>query len=248
MCGRFSLTFSLDLLIQYFNLETYPFTLDDRFNIAPTEDVPVVRLVDGKRELAPLHWGLIPFWTDDPSIGNRMINARAETVASKPSFKQAFHRRRCLVPALGFFDGKKQEKGPKQPYFIHRKDKRPLAMAGLWEHWEGKDDQGQDQTIESFTIITTDANDAVKDLHHRMPAIIADPKEFDFWLDPETQDEERLQDLLKPCDPHILTRYPVSRYVNNARNKWKDCLEPRDRKNNGKKAVEISLMANIGLL
>jgi len=231
MCGRFSLTFKLDLLIQYFDLDTYPSTLDDRYNIAPTEDVPVVRLVDGKRQLAPLHWGLIPFWADDPSIGNSMINARAETVASKRSFKPAFQRRRCLVPALGFFEWQKQGKGPKQPHFIHRIDGNPLAMAGLREHWEGKDDQGEDQTIESFTIITTDANDTVKDLHHRMPAIIADSKDFDFWLDPETQDKEKLQALLKPCDPHILTRYPVSRYVNNARNKGKKCLEAEKEEN-----------------
>jgi putative SOS response-associated peptidase YedK len=231
MCGRFSLTFSLDLLIQYFDLDTYPSTLADRYNIAPTEDVPVVRLVDGTRQLAPLHWGLIPFWADDPSIGNRMINARAETVATKRSFKPAFHHRRCLVPALGFFEWKKQGKGPKQPYFIHRKDRQPLAMAGLWEHWEGKDEQGQDQIIGSFTIITTDANDAIKDIHHRMPAIIEDPRDFGFWLDHETQDDKRLQALLKPCDPHILTRYPVSRYVNNARNKGKECIESEAEEN-----------------
>ncbi len=135
------------------------------------------------------------------------------------------------MPALGFFEWKKQGKGPKQPYFIHRKDRQPLAMAGLWEHWEGKDEQGQDQTIESFTIITTDANDAVKDLHNRMPAIISDPHDFGFWLDPDTDDEGKLQKLLAPCDPIILDCYPVSRYVNNARNKGKECIESEAEEN-----------------
>lgn len=227
MCGRFSLAFSPEFLAEFFGLEVPP-VLEDRYNIAPSEEVPIIRQSDGSRRVDSLHWGLIPFWADDPAIGNRMINARAETVESKPSFKKAFRHRRCLVPAAGFFEWSKPDKGPKQPFFIYRKDRRPLAMAGLWEHWEGKTEQGQKKVIESFTIITTDANDAVKDLHHRMPAIINDPRDFSVWLDPEMEDMQSLQGLLEPCDPSILTRYPVSRYVNNARNKGRECLEPQE--------------------
>lgn len=226
MCGRFSLNIPLELLIEYFGLDLeHACDVDRRYNIAPTETVPVIRIEDGKRCLVHMKWGLVPEWADDPAIGNRLINARAETVDTKNSFRKAFFRRRCLVPAGGFFEWKKVGKGPKQPYFIHRKDGQPLAMAGLWERWEGMGENGEDEVLETFTIITTEANETVKPLHERMPAIIADPRYFDFWLDPEVKNKSGLKKLLAPCNSDLLKAYPVSRYVSKAGNKGEQCIE-----------------------
>jgi putative SOS response-associated peptidase YedK len=225
MCGRFALTISPTVLAKLFKLATEP-NLKPRYNIAPTQDVAAVRLSpDGsERVLDTLRWGLIPRWAKDPAIGSRMINARCETVAEKPSFKDAFQKRRCLIPADGFYEWRKpadkKPSGKKQPMFIRRPDDSPLLLAGLWELWRGP---GADR-IESCTILTTAANALVKPIHDRMPVVI-DPKHIDLWLG-ATQDLELLTPLFQPFPPAQLTAYPVSPFVNSPKNDDPRCLEP----------------------
>jgi putative SOS response-associated peptidase YedK len=218
MCGRFTLRTPAGHVAEAFGV--LPFAdLQPRYNIAPSQPVPVARLAqnDG-RELAFLKWGLVPSWADDPAIGYKMINARGDTVATKPSFRKAFKVRRCLVVADGFYEWQKTD-GNKQPHYIRLKDDRPFAFAGLWEHW-GRDGQ----EIDSCTIITTDANELMAPIHNRMPVIVA-PSDYDLWLDPAIQEVERLQPLLRPYPPGEMTAYPVSTVVNNPRNEVAQCVE-----------------------
>jgi len=191
-----------------------------RYNIAPTQDVAVVRQRSGEgRELSLLHWGLIPSWADDPAIGNRMINARSESLATKPAFRDAFRRRRCLVVADGFYEWK-QAARPKQPYHIRLADERPFAFAGLWEHW-----QRGELMIESCTIVTTAANDLLRPLHDRMPAIL-DPADYATWLDSQCQEPETLETLLTPFPADRMTINSVSTAVNSPRHDSPQCLAP----------------------
>lgn len=221
MCGRFTLTTpEQDLLVQ-FNLPEIP-DLKPRYNIAPTQPVAAVRVpkAGAKRELVMLHWGLIPFWAKDPSLGARMINARSETVAEKPAFRAAFRRRRCLVPADGFYEWQKQN-GAKQPFFIRLRDSRPFAFAGLWEHWGDK----EGQVLESCTVLTTQPNELIRPLHNRMPVILH-PHSYALWLDPEAQDAGTLRRLLDPYPSGEMVAYPVSRYVNKPQHEGPDCIAP----------------------
>jgi putative SOS response-associated peptidase YedK len=176
--------------------------------------------VDGTaRECVALRWGLVPSWADDPAVGNRLINARAETVASKPSFRAAFRQRRCLVPADGFYEWQKQA-GKKQPFYIHLRGGGPFAFAGLWERW-----QGADEPIESFTIVTTEANELVRSLHERMPVIL--PREaYKHWLDPAYAKLEELQALLRPYPAEEMAAFPVSTRVNSPRVDDAACIVP----------------------
>ena len=194
-----------------------------RYNIAPSQGILVVRAapdgVDGAREAAVLRWGLVPSWAKDPDIGNRMINARAETVAEKPSFRAAFRRRRCLVPATGFYEWQAAN-GPKTPYNIGMADGGLFAMAGLWEHWTAPDGAA----VETCAILTTEANELLRPIHARMPVIVA-PGDFDLWLDPALAMPELLEPLLRPFDPAAMAAHPVSRHVNNVRNDDPACLE-----------------------
>jgi putative SOS response-associated peptidase YedK len=235
MCGRFTLTDpDQDLAVQ-FNLPEIP-ELKPRYNIAPTQPVAAVRVVTSAetgpaRELALLHWGLIPFWAKDPKIGARMINARSETVAEKPAFRAAFRRRRCLVLADGFYEWKKIERG-KQPFYIRLQDGRPFAFAGLWEHWKAPKDPadtsgaGQGATVQSCTLLTTEPNDLIRPLHNRMPVILH-PGNYDLWLDPEVEQIERLRPLLGAYPPEEMEAYPVSRFVNKPGNDDPRCIEPQ---------------------
>ncbi len=168
--------------------------------------------------MAWFHWGLVPRWADDPAIGNRLINARAETAATKPSFRDAFRRRRCLIPADGFYEWKRQG-GGKQPYYIRLEDDRPFAFAGLWERWEKAG-----AVIESCTILTTDANELLMPLHNRMPAIL-DREQFDRWLDPTIEDAKVLQPLLGPYPAERMIAYPVSTVVNSPRHDVAECID-----------------------
>lgn len=218
MCGRFTLRSKASDVAKAFSLLDVP-ELPLRYNIAPTQAVPIVRLGDdGNRSLALAHWGLIPSWADDPAIGNRMINARADTVATKPSFRTAFKKRRCLLVADGFYEWQKTD-GKKQPYYIRLKDGAPFGFAGLWERWER-----DGKAIESCAIITTDANELMEPIHNRMPVIIS-PDAYEVWLDPAAQEPERLQRLLSPYPAAELTAYPVSTVVNNPRNEQASCIE-----------------------
>ncbi|MBN2328715.1 MAG: SOS response-associated peptidase [Candidatus Omnitrophica bacterium] len=219
MCGRFSLISSEELIKKIFRLNRAP--LQRRFNIAPSQDAPVIRITHdcGDREMVWMRWGLVPSWAKDPSIGSRMINAKSETLFDKPSFRKAARVRRCLIPADGFFEWKK-EKNAKQPYYIHLRDESPFAMAGLWEVWKAEDGG----LLETCTIITTDANELILPIHNRMPAIL--PAEAcGVWLDPDRQDPETLQPLLRPYDAHEMALRPVSRAVNNPRNDDPSCIE-----------------------
>ncbi|MBW7885405.1 MAG: SOS response-associated peptidase [Caldilineaceae bacterium] len=224
MCGRFTLYVTPEELASYFGLAEAP-VLAPRYNIAPTQPVGVVRL-DPRgqaREWALTIWGLIPSWSQDPSIGARLINARAETVDEKPSFRTAFKRRRCIVPASGFYEWKKSGSG-KQPHYITSADGAPLGFAGLWERWTGPDGT----ELESCTILTTDPNEKMSELHNRMPVILA-PEDFSEWLGTGGDDTPAtlaiLKHLFRPYPAERLEIYPVSLYVNNPRNEGAQCVE-----------------------
>jgi putative SOS response-associated peptidase YedK len=218
MCGRFVSATPPDQVAAYFGTETAEAVLHPSFNVAPTKDVYAV-LADGStRHLDAFHWGLIPLWAKEAKIGSKMINARAETLADKSAYKSAFKKRRCLIPADGFYEWKKhptEAKGRKQPFFIHRPDDEPYAFAGLWEVWRGPNrDQ---EPLRSCTIITTTPNDVMAEIHDRMPVIL--PRSaWDTWLDRENDDLDLLGRLLVPCDPELTVLRPVSTQVNNVRN------------------------------
>jgi len=208
-------------IAEHFQLSEEP-QLEPRYNIAPTQVVAVVRLnaETNRRELGLVKWGLIPFWAKDPSIGSRLINARAESAAGKPAFRAAFKHRRCLVPADGFYEWKRVEK-KRQPYFFGSADKKPLAFAGLWERWEGPDRE----VIESCTILTTDSNELLQPIHDRMPVILK-VEDYDLWLDPRVKKPDALQPLLKPYPPEGMAGHPVSSKVNKAAYESPDCIKP----------------------
>jgi putative SOS response-associated peptidase YedK len=223
MCGRFLLTAPVEALRRLFGVEA-GLNLGPRYNIAPTQETPVVRpAAAGGRELALLRWGLIPPWAKDPSIGAKLINARADTVATKPSFRAVFRQRRCLVPADGFYEWKAGPSGkpgagkPKQPYLIARADQATFAFAGLWEHW-----QDAKRTLETFTLITTDANATLAPIHHRMPVIL-DPQDYAAWLDTKNKAAEA---LLKPAPDGLLRATAISTKVNAVRNDDASVIEP----------------------
>jgi putative SOS response-associated peptidase YedK len=221
MCGRFSLSSAPELLARHFDLEQPP-DLAPRFNIAPMQDVATVRAPEagGKRVLELRRWGLVPRWAKDPTIGNRMINARAETVAEKPAFRDAFRLRRCLVPADGFYEWAAGS-APRQPYHIQLVDGSPFAMAGLWERWS----RPGGEEIESCTLLTTSANQRIAELHHRMPVIL-EPESYDLWLDPTLRDAEPLLPLLCPLAGERIRFHAVSRRVNNPKHDDSSCSAP----------------------
>lgn len=224
MCGRFTLRTPLNLLMEQFQLASVP-PLPARFNIAPTQQVPVVRQLAA--DLAPqldlLYWGLIPSWAKDPAIGNKLINARGETVAEKPSFRSAYRQRRCLIVADGFYEWQKLA-GGKQPYYIEMRDHGPFAFAGLWESWRDKTLK-ESPVIESCTIITTEANAVLSELHDRMPVIIP-PENYALWLDPAISDRTQLDPRLGPYPAEPMHAYPVSTLVNRPSNDLPACIAP----------------------
>jgi putative SOS response-associated peptidase YedK len=221
MCGRYTLKSPVERLAEKFHL-TDALSLKPRYNIAPSQPVAVVRRLpdNSDRKLAMLRWGLIPAWVKDSASGAQPINAKAETAAEKPMFRDAFRHRRCLVPADGFYEWRQEDKR-KQPVYICMKDREPFAFAGLWERWEGSDGR----TIESCALLTTEPNDLLRPVHDRMPVIL-DPKDYDLWLDPDVRDAEKVRRLLGPYPPEEMTAYPVSLRVNNPRNDDPVCIEP----------------------
>lgn len=219
MCGRFTLHTPYDQLGEYFGIADMPETAAS-YNIAPSQNVPAVRVADRRRELALLRWGLLPGWAKEAKTSYRMINARAETVAEKPAYRTAFRRRRCLLPADGFYEWRQTADG-KQPYYIRMRDAGVFAFAGLWERWEGAD-----EVIESCTIIVTGANDAIRPVHDRMPVIIA-PEAYAQWLDPELQEPASLSPLLRPWPGDAMEVYPVSTRVNRPKNNDPECIAPQ---------------------
>jgi putative SOS response-associated peptidase YedK len=226
MCGRFVAASPPDEIARYFDAEAPEAALEPNYNVAPTQDVYAV-LEDGKvRKVEPLHWGLVPRWAKSLSTGNKMINARAETVATKNAYRHAFKRKRCIIPADGFYEWKViPGQKAKQPYFIHRNDGEPFAFAGLWEVW--KDPNNPDEEVHSCCIITGQPNEKVREVHDRMPVMLP-PSAWDTWLDPEQQDVEVLGKLLVPAPASIIELYPVSTEVNNARNRGAHLLDAID--------------------
>ena len=224
MCGRFNLRTPVAELASFFDIVFDPplqATLAPRFNIAPSQPVLVVRTESDQVSASLVNWGLVPGWTRDPAVGNRMINARCETVSEKPSFRAAFSRRRCLVPATGFYEWQKTGGRGKQPWHIHRPDDSPLAFAGIWEHWEADDGSA----LETCAIITTAANSRMEPIHHRMPVIV-EPADFSAWLDPEHDDRDRLESLMVPCPDGALVTDRIDTWVNRPANEGPGCLQP----------------------
>lgn len=227
VCGRFVSTSPPDEIARYFGAAEVDEALvqgghGPNHNVAPTTDVYAVLEDGGVRRVEALHWGLIPFWAKEAKVGNRMINARSETVATSGAFRTAFRKRRCIVPADGFYEwttrpGQKK----KQPWFIHRPDGEPYAFAGLWEVWRPP---GSDDELHSCTIITGPANEKMAELHDRMP-IMLPPEAWDRWLDRDESDPDRLGRLLVPAPPTLVEFHPVSTEVNNIRNRGEHLLD-----------------------
>lgn len=229
MCGRYTIIHSMDAVAERFGVR--PFSLSQpRYNVAPGQAVPIIIQDRGDRQLLLARWGLVPFWAKDPDIGNKLINARVETLTEKPSFKYAFARRRCLIPADGFYEWQRGPSG-NQPYYIRRKDGDLFAMAGLWETWESPDGS----PLVSCAIITVPPNDIVKPIHDRMPALLLVADE-DAWLQDvrgsrasplkDSEPLERVLQLLRPYPDELMEAYPVSRYVNNPANDGPLCIVP----------------------
>lgn len=225
MCGRFALISDTETLIDAFGVA--PETVAaippavPRYNIAPTQPVAAIRLSSNsnKRELTFFRWGLIPSWSRDMKSGSRMINARSETVAEKPSFRAAFKRRRCIIPADGFYEWQRTG-NRKQPVYIHAADGRPFALAGLWEMWRGE----AGDAVQTCTILTTTPNELMAPIHNRMPVILQ-PEDFDMWLDPGPQPDQGLH-LLRPYPVEKMAFYPVSTFVNSPANDSPQCIAP----------------------
>ena len=221
MCGRFTQTASPEVIAQQFAI-TNPPLFTPRYNIAPSQPIAAIRIDSDTPTgtLVMLRWGLIPSWAKDPKIGNQCINAKAETVAEKPSFRSAFKKRRCLIAATGFYEWQVQSHA-KQPMWIGLKSQRPFAFAGLWEQWTPADGE----PLETCTIITTEPNDLMAPIHNRMPVILA-PTVYNQWLDPTFQQTEPLKALLRPYPSEELLVYAVSTLVNNPCHDAPQCLEP----------------------
>lgn len=220
MCGRYVLRKTLSELRRFFDLEGDGADAPPRYNIAPTQLVSVVRLVEGKRRHSLLLWGLIPHWSKGPAE-RPLINARADTIAEKPSFREAFRKRRCLILSDGFYEWQPREgKQPSQPFFIRRPGDLPFAMAGIWEQWVSPDSE----IVESVAIVTTDANEALSHIHHRMPVIL-DSADYDMWMDATKHSTEDVRHLLRPAPNDLLEAIPIGTRVNTASNDGPDLLK-----------------------
>jgi len=209
MCGRFTLTVDPAELKEYFDGYIFPTQFAPRFNIAPTQPVLAIPN-DAKNKADFFLWGLIPSWSKDPAIANKLINARGETLAEKPSFRGGFKYKRCLIPADGFYEWQvRAGEKTKTPYFIHMKDRLPFAFAGLWDEWHSPDGA----SLRTCTIITTEPNELMSTLHNRMPVIL-DPRDYEQWLDAAPQAPDKLQPLIRPFPADRMSAYPVSTMVN----------------------------------
>jgi putative SOS response-associated peptidase YedK len=206
-----------------FNTDKVLFEVIPNYNVAPTQKILAIINQDNENKLEKLHWGLVPFWANDISMGSRMINARAETVSQKPAFRNAFRKRRCVIPADGFYEWK-GEKGHKQPYYITVPSGKPFAFAGLWETWVDKEND-EESVYKSCTIITTAASEPLSSIHHRMPAIL-DPEFHEKWLNEKIQNPKNLEIILRDGLIHDMIYYPVSKLVNSVKNNDPNCIKP----------------------
>jgi len=215
MCGRYSLTKPIKTLKEHFQAIAVEMDHDKRYNIAPSQSVPIVVAGEQGREIHAMRWGLIPSWAKDPALGNKLINARAETVHEKPSFRSSFRKRRCLVPTDGFYEWQVRDKG-KVPQYIQLRTGGLFAFAGLWSEW----DSGK-EILQTFTIITTAANRELESIHQRMPVILM-PQDYDGWLATSPQDPKN---LLKPLEEGLLEHYEISKTVNSPKNDNEECIQ-----------------------
>ena len=222
MCGRYRLSRRKQLVEQYFGAVSGEDEWSPRYNVAPSQPVVVIRQDAGEpvRRLSTVRWGLIPLWAKDPGIGYKTINARSETVATTASFREPFKSQRCLVPADGFYEWKREGK-TKQPYSFEVNDGELFAFAGLWDRWKSP----QGEVVESCTILTTTPNSLLSDIHDRMPVILS-PDNYDLWLDPAFRNTSSVSEMLKPYDTVLMRRYPVSTRVNQVLNDDADCAKP----------------------
>jgi putative SOS response-associated peptidase YedK len=221
MCGRFTQERPTSELAEIFEAEDLVGAPGGRFNVAPTDEAAVVVQRDERRAIAAYRWGLIPHWAEDPKIGNRMFNARAETLATSPAFRDAFRKRRCLVPVDSFYEWQREGK-VRKPFRIVGADAGPLALAGLWSGWRHPE---TGNVLRTFTIVTTTPNSLIRTIHNRMPVLLP-PAAWDRWLDPALPDPAELNGLLVPADDDVLEAYPVSQAVNNVRNDGPGLIEP----------------------
>jgi putative SOS response-associated peptidase YedK len=241
MCGRYVAASSPALLADRFAVDEVDPTVGEApapdYNVSPRSDVLVVRQRDDRRVLSRVRWGLVPPWAESAKVGDRMINARAETVATKPAYRRAFAKKRCIVPADGFYEWKRDEtptdgRPRKRPYFVHRRDGEPLALAGLWEVWKVPEDSepdlgGDDGWLRSCVIVTTTANDALAHIHDRMPVVLPEAA-WERWLDPDMHDADALEQLLAPAPSEWFEVYEVSTRVNSVRNNDAELVHPVD--------------------
>jgi putative SOS response-associated peptidase YedK len=235
VCGRFVSSSSPERIAAYFGADVAVESLGENYNVAPTNDIyGIVAEPDGARELQVFHWGLIPVWAKERKIGQRMINARSETLAEKPAFKGVFKKHRCIIPMDGFYEwapgvegGPRTKAGKlaKRPHFIHRVDGEPLAVAGLWSAWRDRSEGPDAPWLHSATVVTTSANQVMSAIHDRMPVILPRAM-WDMWLDPANQNIEMLARLLVPAPDEVLEMHEVSTDVNNVRNKGSALVEP----------------------
>lgn len=226
MCGRFVGFRPLEELIECFPIDVSEIDASENFNVAPTQEILAIVRHDGQNHLDKLHWGLVPFWAKDKTIGSRMINARSETVASKPSFRTAFRKRRCLILADGFYEWQ-GEKGHKQPMFITLPDGSPFAFAGLWEVWDNKGKAPS--PYRSCTILTREASESFRPIHHRMPVILK-AEAYGSWLDSVNQDADALQEIIQKQIYTELSSVPVSKQVNSVKNNGPENIQPVESK------------------
>jgi len=223
MCGRFVQFSSLRTLEANFPIDAIAGDVRANYNVAPTQEVLAIINQNGRR-LEKLRWGLVPSWAKNVSGASRLINARAETAAHKPSFRAAFKRRRCLIMADGYYEWQ-GEKGNKQPYYFSRPSNRPFAFAGLWETWQSKADPGDDPIYKSCTILTTAASDSLRDIHHRMPVIL-EPEVYENWLDPKIHEPDRVENILQNHLIRSMQYYPVSKLVNRVQHNSAENISP----------------------
>ena len=220
MCGRFVQVEKPEFYAEHFGAEfVRTETLKQNYNVAPTTQVYAVAEHDGDRVLTSFRWGLVPFWAKDIKIGNRSINARSETAASKPMFRSSFEKRRCLIPVDGFYEWERKTKG-KLPHYIYASDGKPLSVAGLWSSWN---DPETDERLLTCTILTVEPNDLLRPIHDRMPVILA-PEQWGAWLDPSNHDVESLQALMTPFSQELMAEHPVSTLVNKVANNTADLI------------------------
>ena len=218
MCGRFAQRSNPKSLAREFKVAEVP-NVEARYNIAPTQDILGVVESADEREMKFFKWGLIPSWAKDAAMGARLINARSETVEEKPAFREAFKKRRCIIPADGFYEWQRTG-GRKQPFFFHLRDDRPFGFAGLWDKWKSQ----EGKVIESCTILTTGSNEVLMPIHDRMPVIL-NPEDYDLWLDEDVRKSDLRQELLRPFPASEMNAYPVSTLVNNTRSQGAELVQ-----------------------